>query len=79
MFDWYVGLLAFSGIAMLVMADIGNGQGEFARYLIFFQAFILPVLLAVNFVRSTDWTALTTRPTPTQQAWRAYQRGQQRH
>ncbi|MFE7723872.1 hypothetical protein ACFU44_33155 [Nocardia rhizosphaerihabitans] len=103
MFTWYVGLLAVSGIAMIFMANVGNGQSDLARalnavfgigflgyagylafvfdggsYLIFFQAFILPVLLAINFVKSTNWTALTTRPTPTQQAWRAYQREQQR-
>ncbi|MFD5175301.1 hypothetical protein ACFWM1_05775 [Nocardia sp. NPDC058379] len=103
MFDWYVGLLAFSGIAMIVMANVKGGQSEFAQvlnavfgigflgyagylafvfdggsYLIFFQAFILPVLLLINFVKSTNWTVLTTRPTPTQQAWRAYQREQQR-
>ncbi|BCK59196.1 hypothetical protein NWFMUON74_69680 [Nocardia wallacei] len=51
---------------------------EGGSYLIFFQAFILPVLMVVNFVRSTDWQALMTKPTPTQQAWRAYQKEQDR-
>ncbi|MEU1984263.1 hypothetical protein [Nocardia sp. NPDC019395] len=51
---------------------------EGGSYLILFQAFILPVLMVVNFVRSADWAALTTKPTPTQQAWRAYQKEQDR-
>ncbi|WP_280274090.1 hypothetical protein [Nocardia wallacei] len=103
MFHWYVGMLAFSGIVMIVMAVVKGGQSETAQwfnaafgagflgyaaylafifeggsYLIFFQAFFVPVLMVVNFVRSTDWTALTTKPTPTQQAWRAYQKEQDR-
>ncbi|RMI32821.1 hypothetical protein [Nocardia stercoris] len=103
MFDWYIGLLAFSGLVMLVMAAVKSGQSEASRwingilgvvylgyacylqfffdggsYLIFFQAFIVPVMMVVNFVRSTNWTALTTKPTPTQQAWRAYQKEQER-
>lgn len=102
MFDWYVGMLAVSGLVMIVMAVCKGGQSETSQwlnavfgagflgyagylafvfeggsYLIFFQAFILPVLMVVNFVRSTDWTALTTKPTPTQQAWRAYQKEQE--
>lgn len=103
MFDWYVGMLAFSGLVMIAMAVVKGGQSETAQwfngafgagflayagylafffeggsYLIFFQAFILPVLMVVNFVRSTDWAALTTKPTPTQRAWRAYQKEQDR-
>lgn len=64
------GFLAYAGYLAFVF--------EGGSYLIFFQAFILPVLMVVNFVRATDWKALTTRPTPTQQAWRAYQKEQER-
>ncbi|MGK8468799.1 hypothetical protein [Nocardia cyriacigeorgica] len=64
------GFLAYAGYLAFVF--------EGGSYLIFFQAFILPVLMVVNFVRSTDWKALTARPTPTQQAWRAYQKEQER-
>lgn len=103
MFDWYVGMLAFSGLLMIVMAVVKGGQSQAAQwlnaafgagflayagylafffeggsYLIFFQAFILPVVMVVNFVRSTDRSALTAKPTPTQQVWRAYQKEQDR-
>lgn len=103
MFNWYVGLLALSGIVMIAMAVVKGGQSDLSQwlnaifgagflgyagylafvfeggsYLIFFQAFILPVVMVVNFVRSTDWRALVTKPTPTQKAWRAYQKEQKR-
>ncbi|MEU1205925.1 hypothetical protein [Nocardia sp. NPDC005825] len=101
MFNWYVGLLALSGVIMLVLASVREGQGNTARtidavfglvylgyafylaflfdgdsYLIFFQAFILPVVMVVNFFRNR-----TPKPklTDTQKAWREYQKsnGQQ--
>ncbi|MEU4413428.1 hypothetical protein AB0G00_20495 [Nocardia salmonicida] len=103
MFTWYVGLLAVSGLAMIIMANIDNGRSALSRglnavfgiaflgyagyltfvfeggdYLIFFHAFILPVLLTIDFVRSTNWQALTAKPTPTQQAFRAYWKEQDR-
>jgi hypothetical protein len=99
MFNWYVALLAISGIAMLVMAVVRQGQSVVSRsingifgavylgyaiylefffdggsYLIFFQAFLLPVLMLVNFFRNR-----TPRPklTETQRAWREYQQSDQ--
>ncbi|MFE5284284.1 hypothetical protein ACFRAQ_04830 [Nocardia sp. NPDC056611] len=101
MFNWYVGLLALSGVIMLALASVRDGQSNTARtidavfgavylgyafylaflfdgdsYLIFFQAFILPVVMVVNFFRNR-----TPKPklTDTQKAWREYQKsaGQQ--
>ncbi|RDI68186.1 hypothetical protein [Nocardia pseudobrasiliensis] len=99
LFNWYVALLAISGIAMIAMALVKHGQSTTARsinfifgavfvgyafylaflfdggsYLIFFQAFIVPVLMAVNFFRNR-----TPRPklTETQRAWREYQQSEQ--
>lgn len=101
MFNWYVGLLALSGVVMLAMAVVGNGQSSMSRsingifgavyigyagylaflfdggsYLIFFQAFILPVVLVVNYFRNR-----TPRPklTETQKAWRAHHASEQQH
>lgn len=98
-FDWYVGLLAISGVVMLAMAAVKNGQSTGSRsmnaifgagflgyagylaflfdggsYLIFFQAFLLPVMMVVNFFRNR-----TPRPklTETQKAWREYQSSEQ--
>lgn len=103
MFTWYVGLLAVSGLAMIIMANVDNGRSDLSRglnavfgivflgyagylafvfeggdYLIFFSAFILPVLMIIDFVRSTNWQALTTKPTPTQKAFREYWKEQDR-
>ncbi|MET9486577.1 hypothetical protein [Nocardia sp. NPDC006630] len=99
MFNWYVGLLAISGVVMLAMAAVKNGQSTGSRsmnaifgagflgyagylaflfdggsYLIFFQAFLLPVMMVVNFFRNR-----TPRPklTETQKAWREYQSSEQ--
>ncbi|MTE12687.1 hypothetical protein GLP40_07860 [Nocardia sp. CT2-14] len=96
MFNWYVGLLALSGVIMLALAALRQGQSNTSRtvngifgavylgyafylaflfdggsYLIFFQAFILPVVMVVNFFRNR-----TPQPklTETQKAWREYQR-----
>ena len=96
MFNWYVALLAISGIIMIALAAVKNGQSSASRslngilgavylgyavylaflfdggsYLIFFQAFIVPVMMVVNFFRNR-----TPRPklTETQKAWREYQR-----
>ncbi|WP_067837015.1 hypothetical protein [Nocardia lijiangensis] len=99
MFNWYVGLLAISGIAMIAMALMENGQSSASRtmngifgplylgyavylaflfdgssYLIFFHAFILPVLMVVNYFRNRTPRAKLTE---TQKAWRAYQRSEQ--
>ena len=96
MFNWYVGLLAVSGIAMLAMASVRHGRGSATRsinavlgtvylcyscylafffdggsYLIFFQAFIVPIVLAADFFRHR---APRPKLTPTQRAWREYQR-----
>ncbi len=100
MFTWYVALLAISGIIMIALASVKNGQSSTSRslsgilgavylgyavylafifdggsYLIFFQAFIVPVMLVVNFFRNR-----TPRPklTETQKAWREYQNAAQR-
>ncbi|MET8427053.1 hypothetical protein [Nocardia sp. NPDC004860] len=97
-----MGLLALSGVIMLALAVVRQGQSGASRsingifgavylgyafylaflfvdggsYLIFFQAFILPVVMVVNFFRNR-----TPKPklTETQKAWREYQRsaGQQ--
>ncbi|MFI5778627.1 hypothetical protein [Nocardia sp. NPDC051570] len=100
MFNWYVGLLAVSGIAMIAMATMKSGQSSTSRtinfifgsvylgyagylafifdgdsYWIFFQAFILPVLMAVNFFRTRT---PRQKLTDTQKAWREYQRSEQR-
>ncbi|WP_067677230.1 hypothetical protein [Nocardia miyunensis] len=99
MFNWYVALLAISGIVMLAMAALKQGQSVVSRsingifgavylgyaiylaflfdggsYLIFFQAFLLPVLMVVNFFRNR-----TPRPklTETQKTWREFQRADQ--
>ena len=96
MFNWYVALLAISGIIMIALASAKNGQSTASRsfhsilgavylgyaaylafifdggsYLIFFQAFIVPVVMVVNYFRNR-----TPRPklTETQKAWREYQR-----
>ncbi|NEW39687.1 hypothetical protein GV794_24295 [Nocardia cyriacigeorgica] len=74
-FRWLNGAL---GAGFLAYAGYLAFLFEGGSYLILFHAFILPVMMVVNFVRSTDWTALTTKPTPTQQAWRAYQKEQER-
>lgn len=100
MFNWYVGLLAVSGVVMIAMALSENRQGNVSRlingilgplylgyalylaflfeggsYLIFFQAFIVPVLLVVDFFRNrTPRMKLTA----TQKAWREHQRSEQR-
>ncbi|GAB0105583.1 hypothetical protein JMUB6875_45620 [Nocardia sp. JMUB6875] len=95
MFNWYVGLLALSGVIMLVLAAMRQ-QNDWSRalnaifgvgflgyafylaflfdggsYFIFFQAFILPVMMVVNYFRNR-----TPKPklTDTQKAWREYQR-----
>ncbi|MEU6563598.1 hypothetical protein [Nocardia nova] len=100
MFNWYVALLAVSGIIMLVLAAVRNGQNTASRslnvilgavylgyafylaflfdggsYLIFFQAFVVPVVMVVNFFRNR-----TPKPklTATQKAWREYQSAGQR-
>lgn len=100
MFNWYVGLLALSGVLMLAMAAVKNGHSVTSRsinaifgavflgyagylaflfdggsYLIFFQAFIVPVMMVVNFFRNR-----TPAPklTETQKAWREYQQSEQR-
>ncbi|MRH88156.1 hypothetical protein GFY24_12000 [Nocardia sp. SYP-A9097] len=99
MFNWYVGLLALSGVIMLALAVVKNGQSSPSRllnalfgaaflgyagylaflfdggsYLVFFQAFIVPVIMVVNFFRNR-----TPAPklTDTQKAWREYQQSQQ--
>ncbi|MEU4600989.1 hypothetical protein [Nocardia sp. NPDC023988] len=72
------GLNAVFGVVYLGYGGYLMFVFEGGSYLIFFQAFILPVLLAVDFARRTDWQALTTRPTPTQQAFRAYWKEQDR-
>ncbi|MEC3916471.1 hypothetical protein [Nocardia sp. CDC160] len=96
MFNWYVGLLALSGVIMLALAAVRQGQSELSRvlnavfgvgfigyafylaflfdggsYFIFFQAFILPVMMVVNYFRNR-----TPKPklTDTQKAWREYQK-----
>ncbi|MGV9662667.1 hypothetical protein ACWDUL_28805 [Nocardia niigatensis] len=101
MFNWYVGLLALSGVIMLVLAAVRQGQSSASRtvngifgavylgyafylaflfdggsYLIFFQAFILPVVMVVNYFRNR-----TPKPklTDTQKAWREYQRSAGQH
>ncbi|MGW4741418.1 hypothetical protein [Nocardia xishanensis] len=99
MFNWYVGLLAISGVVMIAMAMVENGQSRASRlingilgpiylgyavylafifeggsYLIFFQAFILPVLLVVDFFRNRK---PRQKLTETQKAWREHQRSAQ--
>ena len=99
MFNWYVGLLAISGIVMLALAALKQGQSTVSRsingifgavylgyaiylafffdggsYLIFFQAFLLPVLMVVNFLRNRT---PRTKLTDTQKAWREFQRTDQ--
>ncbi|MEC3952361.1 hypothetical protein VMT65_04865 [Nocardia sp. CDC153] len=96
MFNWYVGLLAVSGVIMLALAAVRQGQSQLSRvlnaafgvgfigyafylaflfdggsYFIFFQAFILPVMMVVNYFRNR-----TPKPklTDTQKAWREYQK-----
>jgi len=84
MFPIYVLFLIFSGIAMLVMARIKNGQPTTQRvlnaifgagftiyglylllifrgghYLLFFYAFILPVIMIIRFLR--DGSAFRAR------------------
>ncbi|WP_227979408.1 hypothetical protein [Nocardia spumae] len=96
MFTWYVALLAVSGIIMIALASVRNGQSSASRslngvlgavylgyaaylaflfdggsYLIFFQAFIVPVVMVVNFFRNR---APRPKLTETQKAWREYQR-----
>ncbi|NKY87090.1 hypothetical protein [Nocardia veterana] len=100
MFNWYVALLAISGITMIAMASVRTGQSSGSRslnaifgtvylcyagylaflfdggsYLIFFHAFLLPVVMVVNFFRNRP-----PRPklTATQKAWREYQNSSHR-
>lgn len=99
MFNWYVALLAISGVIMVAMAAVKNGQNTVARsinmifgavflgyafylaflfdggsYLIFFQAFIVPVVMVVNYVRNRT---PRQKLTDTQKAWRSYQQAEQ--
>ncbi|WP_406199265.1 hypothetical protein OH807_16490 [Kitasatospora sp. NBC_01560] len=91
LFSWYVLLLAFSGIAMVVLGAINLGGGlsggwrainvlggiafagyayylafvfEGNEYRIFFQAFILPVLLIANAVKAMLARGNTPAPQP---------------
>ncbi|WP_435591670.1 hypothetical protein [Nocardia sp. bgisy118] len=100
MFNWYVGLLAVSGVVMIAMALMENGQSKASRiinailgpiylgyaiylafifesgsYWVFFQAFILPVLLVVDFFRNRT---PRQKLTETQKAWREHQRSEQK-
>lgn len=100
MFNWYVGLLAVSGVAMVAMSMSTNGQNNISRiinlvfgtgfigyavylffifdggsYLIFFQAFIVPVVMAWNYVKNRT---PRVKLTDTQKAWREYHQSEQK-